>query len=358
MQRLKTALLGLGVTAAITGLPFAMAQTQNNNAVYTAEQATIGQTTFQTVCAKCHQADLRGGFEAPPLIGVPFMTAWRGRSTNELYNKIATSMPADNPRSLSDQAVESLVAFILRSNGAPAGATPLTVATAVPIGQVATGAAAPPAQVQTAAAAPAAPPRAPARLTLQGNIQNYTPVTTQMLLNPSPDDWLMARGGYRGWSHSRLNQINRQNANQLELAWVWAMNDGTGANEPTPLVHNGIMYLVNVDNIVQALDAKTGELLWENRIRPQGARAGGTGAMRNLAIYQDKVYVASTDAHLMALDARTGKTVWDTVLGNSAKGFGNSSGPLIIKGVVVQGLGGCERYKADPKDQGCYISGI
>jgi alcohol dehydrogenase (cytochrome c) len=357
MRRVKQILLGFGAAAAASGL--AIAQNANTaGGVYTAEQATIGQTTYQTVCAKCHQADMRGGFEAPALVGPAFMTAWRGRTTNELYNKIATSMPQDNPRSLSDQAVESLVAFILRSNGAPAGNTPLTVATAIPIGQVATGNAAAPAPVQVAAA-PAAPPRAPARLTLEGNIQNFVPVTQQDLLNPSPNDWLMARGGYRGWSHSRLNQINKQNVGQLQLAWVWAMNDGIGANEPTPLVHNGILYLVNVDNIVQALDAKTGELLWENRVRPSGSRiGGGTGAMRNLAIYGNNVYVATTDAHLMALDARTGKIVWDTVLANSQKGFGNSSGPLVINGVLVQGLGGCERYKADPKDQGCYINGV
>ena len=190
------------------------------------------------------------------------------------------------------------------------------------------------------------------------NIQNFVPVTDDMLKNPSPNDWLMIRGNYKGWSHSQLNQINKQNVKGLQLAWVWAMNDLVGANEPTPLVHNGIMYLVNVDNIVQALDAKTGELLWENRLRPSGARAGGTGAMRNIAIYQDKIYVATNDAHLMALDARTGKTVWDTPLANNTKGFGNSSGPLIINGKVIQGLGGCERYKAADEDQGCYISGI
>src|SRR5215472_1256051 len=359
MRGLKTFLMVSGVASAALGVAIATAQPQpQGNGVFTADQATIGATTYATVCAKCHQPDMRGGFEAPPLAGNGFLTTWRGRSTSDLYNKIATSMPADNPRSLSEQAVESLVAFILRQNGAPAGQAPLTVATAVPIGQVATGAAPPPPVATAAAAAPAGPPRQQARLTLEGNIQNYVPVTDQMLVNPSPNDWRMARGGYRGWSHSQLKQITPQNVNQLQLAWVWAMNDGSGANEPTPLVHNGIMYLVNVDNLVQALDARTGELLWENRIRPSGQVGGGTGAMRNLAIYQDKVYVASTDAHLLALDAKTGNTVWDTVLGNHDKGFGNSSGPLIINGKVVQGLGGCERYKAAEGDQGCYISGL
>ncbi|HEX3484217.1 MAG TPA: PQQ-binding-like beta-propeller repeat protein, partial [Micropepsaceae bacterium] len=282
----------------------------------------------------------------------------RGRSTAELYTKIFTSMPADNPHSLSEQAVESLVAFILRQNGAAAGPAPFSVATSVPIGQVATGVAPAAPATQVAAAAPAGPPRIAARLTLEGNIPNYVPVTDQMLANPSPNDWLMVRGNYKGWSHSQLNQINKQNVGQLQLAWVWAMTDMVGANEPTPLVHNGIMYLVNVDNIVQALDAKTGELLWENRVRPSGARAGGTGAMRNIAIYQDKIYVATTDAHMMALDAKTGRNVWDTTLANNAKGFGNSSGPLVVNGKLIQGLGGCERYKAADEDQGCYITGL
>jgi alcohol dehydrogenase (cytochrome c) len=358
MRGLKTLLLVSGAATAALGIAIATAQPQPaGNGVFTADQANIGQVAFQTTCAKCHQADLSGGAEAPPLAGPQFMSAWRGRTTSELYTKIATSMPADNPRTLSDQAIGALVAFILRQNGAPAGAQELTVATAIPLGQVATGTAPARPANQTAGAATAGPPRLPARLNLEGNIQNYVPVTDQMLLNPSPNDWLMVRGGYRGWSHSQLNQVNKQNVNQLQLAWVWSMVDNVGANEPTPLVHNGIMYLVNVDNLVQALDARTGELLWENRIRPSGARSGGNGAMRNLAIYQDKVYVASSDAHIMALDARTGRTVWDTVIADNSKGFANSSGPIIINGKVVQGLGGCELYKAAEKDQGCFISG-
>jgi PQQ-dependent dehydrogenase (methanol/ethanol family) len=360
MRGLKAVLFVSGAAAAlglaaVAATNLAVAQPAATG-IYTNDQAIIGATTFQTVCAKCHQPDLRGGSEAPPLAGASFMGAWRGRTTSDLYTKIQSSMPADNPRTLSDQAVGALVAYILRQNGAPAGAQQLTVATAVPIGQVATGNAPAAAPAQVATAAPAARPSAPARLNFEGNIQNFVPVTDDMLKNPSPNDWLMVRGGYRGWSHSQLNQVNKQNVNQLQLAWVWAMNDGAGANEPTPLVHNGIMYLVHVDNLVQALDAATGELLWENRIRPSGAVTGGNGAMRNLAIYGDKIYVASSDAFIMALDAKTGRTVWSTMIADESKGFGNTSGPIIINGKVVQGLGGCEMYKADPKDQGCYIS--
>ncbi len=360
MRGLKASLLLAGTGAAALMIAMTAAQPQPAaTSVFTADQATVGQTAYQTACARCHQPDLRGSMDAPPLAGTNFFNAWRGRSTADLYNKIITSMPVDNPGSLPEQAVTSIVAYILRQNGANPGMQAYAAATSVQIGQVATGAA-PPVQ-QAAAPAPAAqaaPARIPAALNLEGNIQNFVPVTDEMLKNPPAGDWLMARGGYRGWSHSRLNQITKDNIGSLRLAWVWTMNDGGRASQATPLVHNGILYLYNIDNIIQALDARTGELLWENRIRPSGATGGGTGAMRNIAIYQDKLYVASTDAHMFALDARTGRTVWDTVLGNNAKGFGNSSGPLIINGTIVQGLGGCERYKAAPEDQGCYITGL
>ena len=142
----------------------------------------------------------------------------------------------------------------------------------------------------------------------------------------------------------------------LRLAWVWAMNEGL-ANEPSPIVHNGIMYLANPDNLVQALDARTGDLIWENRVRPAGIQAGGTGATRNIAIYQDKVFLATTDAHLAALDARTGKTIWDVVIADNGKGYLNSSGPIVIGGKVLQGLSGCDRYKSE-KEQGCFITRV
>jgi alcohol dehydrogenase (cytochrome c) len=357
MRGLKTGLLLAGGTLAF-GVALAAQQMPQGGGIYTAEQATIGATAYATACAGCHRADLSGQFEAPPLAGANFMNVWRGRSTNDLYTKIATSMPPTAPGSLSEQAVTSLVAFILRSNGAPAGNQAFAANTAIPIGQVATGAAPPPQVAQQAA--PAAAPRArqPAALVLEGNIRNFTPVTDQMLRNPSPNDWLMVRGNYHGHSHSGLNQITTQNVGQLQLAWVWSMYDGgPNANEPTPLVHDGILFLINPDNRLQALDAATGELLWENRLRPSEGNEGGN-AMRNIAVYQDKIIVATTDAHLLAVDAKTGRTVWDTVFGDASKGTGTSSGPIVINGKIVQGMQGCERYKARDEDQGCYITGF
>ncbi|MBZ5642819.1 MAG: PQQ-binding-like beta-propeller repeat protein [Acidobacteriia bacterium] len=360
--RAKAFEFGLCGAAAALGIGIAVAAAQQpaRTGPFTAQQAADGRVLYQSTCVACHLANMKGSFEALPLAGANFINTWRNRSTRDLVTKIRTSMPLSNPGSLSDQEAVNLAAFILQSNGATPGAQALTAETMVPIGAVATGdASAAPVQGAGAAAEEGAPARtANVRLgvTVAGEVKNYVPVTDAMLLKPDPADWLIVRGGYQGWNHSALSQINRDNVKELQLAWTWSMNDSQAANEPTPLVHNGIIYLVNTDNILQALDARTGDLIWENHMRPAKNVPGGTGAMRNMAIYQDKVFAATTDAHLFALDARTGKTVWETTTGDTAKGYGASSGPIVIHGQVIQGENGCDRYKSQEKDQGCFIS--
>jgi alcohol dehydrogenase (cytochrome c) len=352
-----------GATAALgVSIAISAAQQPARPGPFTAEQATAGRAIYQATCSTCHLPDLKGTFEAPPLAGVNFMNTWRNRPTSDLFTRIRNTMPISNPGSLSDQDAVNLVAFILQANGAPAGTQAFTPQTIVPIGAVATGGAPPPSMQggdEDAAPRASTPARAasvPLGLIVPGEVKNYVPVTDEMLLKPDPADWLIVRGNYQGWNHSALSQINRDNVKDLRLVWSWNMNDSAAANEPTPLVHNGIIYLTNTDNIMQALDARTGDLVWENHMRPPKSQAGGTGAMRNIAIYQDKIFAETTDAHLFALDARTGKTVWDVMVGDSSKGYGSSSGPIIIHGKVVQGENGCDRYKTLEKDQGCFIS--
>ena len=359
--------------AAVFGITFASLQLPTNaqqpagTGPYTAEQANAGRATYQIKCATCHLPDLKGSNEASPLTGMNFVNTWRDRATSDLINRIRNTMPITDPGSLGDEEAVNVVAYLLQANGVTAGTQALTPATATPIGAVLGGEGSPmasqtterPPAGQSPVARPPAPARpsgAPAGLTFAGEVKNYVPVTDEMLRRADPSDWLMVRGNYQAWNHSALTQINRDNVKDLKLAWVWSMNGAVGANEPTPLVHSGIIYLTNVDNILQALDGRTGDLIWENRLRPQGSQGGGTGAMRNLAIYQDKVFAATTDAHLIALDARTGKVVWDTVIADVGRGYGNSSGPIVIGGKLIQGLGGCDRYKAQDKDQGCFIS--
>ena len=156
-------------------------------------------------------------------------------------------------------------------------------------------------------------------------MKNYVPVTDAMLRNPDPADWLMIRRDYKASYYSPLNQITAKNVNELHLVWSWAMQEGaSNGNQPAPIVHNGVLYVNNTGMVLQALDAKTGELIWENRYGSNPTAP----AMRGISIYDDKIFVNTGDAHLMAFDARNGKVVWDTTMGDRSKGdYQNSSGP-------------------------------
>ena len=334
---------------------------------FTAAQADAGRTAYQANCASCHNADLSGSGNAAPLAGSLFMGSWGNRTTKDLVGFMQGAMPPNNPGGLTETTYLSIAAFILQSNGSRAGNQALTAATDTRIGSVATGVLA---QVgapgggggrgqgkQAAGAGAAkggaggrgAAAPAPRGLTIAGTVKNFTPLTDAMMKNPDPNDWLVLRHDYHANNYSTLNQITAANVKDLQLQWVWSMADGT--NQAAPVVHDGTLFINNPTNIVQALDAKTGELIWENRL---GENATGN-SQRGLAIYSDKVYVTTGDAHIYALDAKTGKNVWDTVIGDRTGGnYSTSSGPLLAKGMVIQGLGGgqCDQYR----EEKCFIS--
>lgn len=308
---------------------------------FTAAQAAAGAGLFQSTCATCHGADLQGTPTAPTLAGTGFMTRWGGRSAGELFRYIKSSMPPGSNSPLPDASVGNIVAQILQSNGAVAGTQPLSAETSTLIA-AATGSGT--ASVAATAQAPR-PVQAPLGVTVAGTVENFVPLNDDMMRNPNPADWLMWRGNYQAWSYSALDQVNRENVRKLKLEWVWNMNEG--ASEPAPIVYNGVMYLINTSNIIQALDAATGELIWEHH--------GGSETredMRNIAIYGDKIIHATTDARLMALDARTGEKIWETVIADSSKGFSNSSGPIVADGKIIMGMAGCATYIVE----NCYMT--
>ena len=195
-----------------------------------------------------------------------------------------------------------------------------------------------------AAAQPAAP------------IDDFAPVTDAMLRAPDPADWLSWRRTLDGQGHSPLDQITADNVDRLRLEWSWSLE--TGSQQTTPLVYDGILYVANPGEVVQALDAATGDFLWEyRREAPEPGRSFGGPppgrAHRNIAIYEDLVYLNTADAHVIAIDARTGEERWDADVGGGA-GFQFSSGSIIADGTVVAGLTGCGRYRDDT----CYIVGL
>ena len=335
----------LGTTAALVQEPAGPAR-------YTEQQAEAGRISYGQVCAACHLSSLRGSFEAPELAGPNFMNTWEGRSVRELFNLIQATMPPEGP-SLSEQAYTNVAAYLLQANGVPSNTEELRPGLNALIGS---GAQPRATQAQGRANVGLGgrgergdPPRR-VETTLKGNITGFIPVTDEVLRDPDPADWLMYRRTYDGWGYSPLDQIDRDNVHELKLAWVWAMEDGT--NQPTPLVYDGVMYLANPGNVIQALDAKSGTLLWEYRHGfTEGFSQTGNTQIRNLAIYDDKVFVATRDAFMVALDARTGSVVWDTRIADYEKGYTNSSGPLVIRGKVVNGINCCDRFR----EESCFI---
>ena len=212
-------------------------------------------------------------------------------------------------------------------------------------------------------------------LTAQG--KDFRPVTEAMLRNPAPGDWLNWRRTDNAWGYSPLDQINKQNVQQLQLAWSWSMDD-TGAQEAAPLVHDGVMYLPNPRGVIQALDGATGDLIWEYRpgATPAPAASGrgggeqtdiprlaqrpasggtdlGRGIQKTLAIFDDKIFATTNEAHIVALNARTGKVVWDVTTADEKLGYEYTAGPIVVRGKVIAGITGCSRYKDDV----CFISG-
>src|SRR5262245_15831190 len=214
-------------------------------------------------------------------------------------------------------------------------------------------------------------------LLLTAQVKEFRPVTEAMLRNPSPGDWLNWRRTDSAWGYSPLDQINKQNVQQLQLAWSWSMDD-TGAQEAAPLVYDGVMYLPNPRGVIQALDAATGDLIWEYRpgATPASAPAGrgggeqtdiprltqrpasgggdlGRGIQKTLAIFDDKIFGTTNDAHIVALNARTGAVIWDVKTADDKLGYEYTAGPIVVRGKVIAGITGCSRYKDDV----CFMSG-
>ena len=362
----------LGRTIVICGVATALASTTLAGQVptslsHTEEQAEAGRLAYDQFCAPCHARNLAGAFEAPELAGPNFRNQWGSRTVRDLFDYLRATMPPEGRRP-SDDGYTDIIAYILQSNGLPAGSQPLVATSDVTMGLQTAARLGPAARPPPAAQPPAArlgpattpsaagqPPGAPApggglvRPAWPGEIEELVPVTEEMLRHPDPGDWLMYRRTYDGWGYSPLDQINRGNVDELRLAWVWAIEEGT--NQPTPLVHDGVMFLANPGNVIQALDARTGTVIWEYRREfPQGFRRT-RGQLRNFAIYEDKLFLSTLDAAVVALDARDGSVVWETRVADYEKGYTFTSGPLVVRGKVVTGIHGCGRFHEDS----CFI---
>jgi alcohol dehydrogenase (cytochrome c) len=336
---------------------------------FTQAQVEAGRQAYGDNCAQCHNPDLSGSNDAPQLAGDAFIGAWKGRTTQALYNKISKTMPSGQGGSLAEATYTAITAYILHANGARAGSATFTADTAAGIGSIASGKVAddvlhPPTMSAFARATGGERVATPGSfmlpgkfgLTLEGHIQNYEPVTEAMMNNPPDGDWLMFRRNYQGWSFSPLKQINTANVASLQLKWMWSLPEN-GTMEITPLVHSGVLFIWGTGNTIQALDARSGELLWENRLGPPPRRPGpgpSTEETRSMGLWGNNLYVNTPFGMVYALDARSGKEVWKTRIVDDKPDIGwSTGGVIIIKGHVLVGMTNCGRPKTDDH---CYIS--
>jgi alcohol dehydrogenase (cytochrome c) len=213
---------------------------------------------------------------------------------------------------------------------------------------------APPAQGQAppapgAAGGPAARPAAPppgmfmAAPLPHGTVPNYKPVTDDMLLNPSPDDWLQFSRTYDAWRYSPLKQITTKNVSKLHIAWVKGLPAGT--TETIPLVHDGIIYTIAPGSDVMAIDGANGDVIWEYHRTYKNPQLGSAERTKALAIYKDMIYYTAPDGYVVALDATTGKVRWETFKTDTQ----NTSGAIVVQGKVISG-GTCGKGR-----ESCFI---
>ncbi len=240
-------------------------------------------------------------------------------------------MPPGNPGGLSGPEYGQIIAYVLQQNGYatgwkefPSEAASLSSVTipAPPGGRARGGGLSPGVKL------PPAPKKA-------NPLDKITPVTDASLQNPPTGEWLTWRRSFDDQGFSPLKQITKSNVNNLRVAWTWTLSPGS--NEATPLVHDGVMFLHSPGDKLEALDAATGDLLWQYaRLLPPGVNAGNK---RMISIYGNKVYMGTSDVHVVALDVKTGRVVWDQPL-TEERGFTLTGGPLAAKGKVMIGTGG------------------
>jgi PQQ-dependent dehydrogenase (methanol/ethanol family) len=168
-------------------------------------------------------------------------------------------------------------------------------------------------------------------------------VTDAHITKPDAADWLMWRRTLDSWGYSPLDQVDRTNVRRLAL--VWSRGLAPGIQEGTPLVHDGVMFMPNPMDVVQAIDAATGDTIWEYR-RQLPADINTfvpfPAINRNLAIYGNSIIDTSADDFIYALDTATGTLLWETqILDYRQHAAQQTSGPIIARGMAVSGRG-CE----------------
>lgn len=166
----------------------------------------------------------------------------------------------------------------------------------------------------------------------------WRPVTPERIAKPEAGDWVSYRRTYDGMAYSPLKQIDKTTVGQLRSVWSYSVPDSSRWF-PTPIVVNGLMYVVEGGGRVLCFNAVTGQLVWvHERTYPQDiALSQAFNRARGLAIYNDVLYWGATDTTLLAIDAKTGKLIWEVPTGDYHNGSGHNHPPLVADGKVFIG---------------------
>ena len=305
-----------------------------------------GESLYGQHCATCHGASLRGSAHGATLIGPAFLEKWAAQPARALLDYQISAMPPGQSHTLSAKEHTAILEYVVGEAPFEAASTLRTTLDALN-----SDAADAPEAVEFSAAGSVMDFARNAGTHTMRTVGNFRPVSTTELNAPSPADWLNWRRTPDGHAHSPLDQISRDSVGNLTLKWSMAMHPGS--NQTTPLVRDGVMFLTHANNKIQAIEADSGELIWEYQYDfPPAAKMLG-GPTRNIALWDDKLFLATYDAALVAIDVSTGKQLWRAEKADYREAFTHSAGPIVANGVVVSGINGCELFT----EAGCFVTG-
>ncbi|MFO1204001.1 MAG: PQQ-dependent methanol/ethanol family dehydrogenase [Tabrizicola sp.] len=143
---------------------------------------------------------------------------------------------------------------------------------------------------------------------------------------------------------SPLTTINKDNVGKMVPVWAFSLGgEKQRGQETQPLVHDGIMYVTGSYSRLYAIDVKTGKELWQFDARlPEGILPCCDVINRGAALYGDNIYFGTLDARIVALNAKTGDVVWNKKIAEYKEGYSYTAAPLIVNGLVITGNSGGE----------------
>ncbi len=333
---LGAAALGTAVQAAPSG-------------IYTQMQSNHGSAVYAANCTACHGASLKGQ-SGPPLVGAAFVKSYASdKPVSALYDFISKQMPYNAPGSLSEKDYLDVTAYVLSKNGIAPGSVALSKATlgsnVMPSKMAA--------QTETGAPATGISAEIIRSVPVTNHVYGALPaganvaISDESLNGAATDssDWLINGRTYDNERYSPLKQIDASNVKSLAPAAL-VQTGFTASFETTPVVVQGVMYLTTpvVDGKmkVMAINAVTGENIWDSTYTLGAFKICCGPVNRGVAVAYGKVYVTTLDDKLLALDASTGKQIWASTVADPAVGYSETMAPVVYNGHVIVGSAGGE----------------